>query len=168
MDKEFQPSSQLFSSISMSLVVQTPMSSSSTSWAPATATATSPNQQPFPTTKSSIVILVLLGLGCLAALVAFFLRQRRISRRGWATRAAQVASGNANIPMVMEKPKLWDLRNGGQPVWGDVASLDLSHGDTYGQWANIMVVIFTENRLFGSSLTISFLTASICESSVSE
>ena len=169
MDKELQPPSQLFSSISRSLVVQTPMSTSSMSRASATATATSsPNQKPFPMAKSFLVILVFLGLGCLAALVTIVLRRRRISRRDWATRAAPVASGNVNIPMVMKKPKLWDLRNGGQLVWGYVASSDPGYGDTYGQWANIMVVLFPENKLYGYLLTISLLTAFICRSSVSE
>jgi len=58
--------------------------------------------------------------------------------RGWTIRgisAAEVLNGNT-IPTVMKKPKLWDLRNEGDPLWEQVASPDPGYD---GQWANIMV-----------------------------
>jgi hypothetical protein len=76
---------------------------------------------------------------------------RRIQMRGWTIggiSAAEVLSGNA-IPMVMKKPKLWDLWNGGQPEWEKVASPDPGCGNIDGQWANIMVTLFTAYKSHG-------------------
>jgi len=61
--------------------------------------------------------------------------------RGWTIRgisAAEVLNGTT-IPMIMKRPKLWDLRNEGDPVWEQVASPYPGYGQLDGQWANIMV-----------------------------
>lgn len=72
--------------------------------------------------------------------------------RGWIVSgisAAEVLSGNViNIPMAMKKPKLVDLWNEGQPEWEQVAGLDPGYGNVDGQWAKIMVALFTAyNRM---------------------
>ena len=104
------------------------------------ATAT-PHENSF-TAGSPPLVLGCLALGLFSAVLIIVFGWRRIPTRGWTIggiSAAAASSGNA-IPMVMKRPELWDLRNGGQPEWEQVASPDPGYD---GQWANIMVAPFT-------------------------
>jgi len=137
------------SSISMSPALQTLTRSSSAGEPSATATATSPHQNSFGT-GSPPLVLGCLAIGLFAAMVVVF-GWRRIQMRGWTIggiSAAEVLSGNA-IPIVMNRPKLWDLRNRGQPEWEQVTGPEPGYGHADGQWANIMVASFTAYKPHG-------------------
>ncbi|KIM46762.1 hypothetical protein M413DRAFT_440339 [Hebeloma cylindrosporum] len=109
------------------------------------ATATPPHESSF-TAGSPPLVLGFLAIAIFTAAMVVVFGWRRIQMRGWTIggiSAAEVLSGNV-IPVVMKKPKLWDLRNGGQPEhwqWGEVAIPDPrgpGYAYTDGQWASIM------------------------------
>lgn len=109
----------------------------------AMTTATPPHQNSF-TAGSPPLVLGFLAIALFTAAMGVLFGWRRIQMRGWTIggiSAAAVLSGNV-IPVVMKKPKLWDLRNGGQPEQGgQVSSPDpRSPGYAYtdGRWASIM------------------------------
>src|SRR5258708_6224459 len=136
MGEEFQtlfPKSISF--ISMSPAMQTLTHSSSAGERSATATATPPHQNSFGA-GSPPLILGCLAIGLFSGAMIVVFGWRRFQMRGWTIggiSAAEVLSGNA-IPIVMKRPKLWDLRDGGQPEGEQVTSPDPGYGHADGQW----------------------------------
>lgn len=136
--------------ISMSPAMQTLTHSNSAREPSATATEPPPHQNSFGA-GSPPLVLGCLAIGLFSAAMIVVFGWRRFQMRGWTIggiSAAEVLRGNA-IPIVMKRPKLWDLRNGGQPEWEPVTSPDPGYGHADGQWANLMVAPFTAYKPHG-------------------